>query len=266
MTLSVCLAGATGWAGAALAQAIAKTDDLKLVAGVSRRHAGKRLGDILGVPNLEIVVSGSVEEALRTPCDVFVEYTRPEVAKSHVSSAIQHGAHVVIGTSGLSDHDLGNLGEMALKRQVGILAVGNFSITTVVLSKCAQLAAKYLPQWEIIDYAAADKPDAPSGTTRELAYKLSQVRQPQITIPIDRTQGPKESRGATLHGMQVHAVRLPGYVLSAEVAFGRLDEKLTLRYDAGSSAESYVEGALLAIRQVNSFVGLKRGLDSVLDL
>ncbi len=266
MTLSVCLAGATGWAGAALAQAIAKTDDLKLVAAVSRRHAGQRLGDILGVPNLEIVVSGSVEEALRTPCDVFVEYTRPEVAKAHVSSAIHRGAHVVIGTSGLSDHDLEELGELALKRQVGILAVGNFSITTVVLSKCAQLAAKYLPQWEIIDYAAADKPDAPSGTTRELAYKLAQVRQPQITVPIDRTQGPKESRGATLHGMQVHAVRLPGYVLSAEVAFGRLDERLCLRYDAGSSPESYVEGALLAIRRVNSFVGLKRGLDSVLDL
>lgn len=265
MTLSVCLAGATGWAGAALARAIAKTDDLKLVAGVSRRHAGQRLGAILGAPNLEIMVSGSVEDALRTPCDIFVEYTRPEAAKANVSAAIQRGAHVVIGTSGLSDDDLEDLGKLALDRHVGVLAVGNFSITTVVLSKCAQLAAKYLPQWEIIDYAAADKPDAPSGTTRELAYKLARVRQPQVTVPIDQTQGPKESRGATLHGMQVHAVRLAGYVLSAEVAFGRLDEKLTLRYDAGSSAESYVEGALLAIRRVNSFVGLKRGLDSVLD-
>jgi 4-hydroxy-tetrahydrodipicolinate reductase len=266
MTLSVCLAGATGWAGAALARAIAKTDDLKLVAGVSRQHAGRRLGAILGVPNLEMIVSGSVEEALRTPCDVFVEYTRPEVAKSNVSSAILRGAHVVIGTSGLSDHDLEELGSLALEHRVGVLAVGNFSITTVILSKCAQLAAKYLPQWEIIDYAAADKPDAPSGTARELAYKLAQVQQPQITVPIDQTQGPKESRGATLHGMQVHAVRLPGYVLSAEVAFGRGDEKLSLRYDAGSSAEPYVEGALIAIRRVNSFVGLKRGLDSVLDL
>ncbi len=265
MTLSVCLAGATGWAGGALARSIAKTDDLKLVAGVSRRHAGQRLGAILGAPNLEIALCGSVEEALATPCDIFVEYTRPEVAKSHVSSAIRRGAHVVIGTSGLSDHDLEELDALALEHRVGVLAVGNFSITTVVLTKCAELAAKYLPQWEIIDYAAADKPDAPSGTARELAYKLAQVRQPQIPVPIDRTQGPKESRGATLSGVQVHAVRLPGYVLSAEVAFGRGDEKLNLRYDAGSSAESYVEGALLAIRRVNSFVGLKRGLDSVLE-
>jgi hypothetical protein len=35
---------------------------------------------------------------------------------------------------------------------------------------------------------------------------------------------------------------------------------------ARSSAQPYVEGALLAIRKVNSFVGLRRGLDSILDL
>jgi 4-hydroxy-tetrahydrodipicolinate reductase len=65
--------------------------------------------------------------------------------------------------------------------------------------------------------------------------------------------------------MQVHSVRLPGYVLSAEVVFGALDEKLSIRYDAGSSPEPYVEGALLAIRRVGTFVGLKRGLDSVME-
>ena len=44
-----------------------------------------------------------------------------------------------------------------------------------------------------------------------------------------------------------------------------LDQKLTIRYDAGSSPEPYVEGALLAIRRVGTFTGLKRGLDSVMD-
>ena len=53
MTVKVCLAGATGWAGSALARAIAQADDLELVAGVSRQHAGKRLGEVLGVPGLE---------------------------------------------------------------------------------------------------------------------------------------------------------------------------------------------------------------------
>jgi 4-hydroxy-tetrahydrodipicolinate reductase len=265
MKIRVCLAGVTGWAGAALARGIVQTDDMELVAGVSRQNAGRRLGQVLGISNLNALVSGSVDEALRTKCDVFVEYTHPEVAKANVSAAIRRGAHVVIGTSGLSDQDLKELGQLAEQYRVGVLAVGNFSLATVVLTKCAQLAAKYLPQWEIIDYAAAEKPDAPSGTTRELAYKLAQVRRPQLAVPVQQTQGPKESRGATLHGIQVHSVRLPGYVLSAEAVFGAVDEKLSIRYDAGSSPEPYVEGALLAIRRVGTFVGLKRGLDSVME-
>jgi 4-hydroxy-tetrahydrodipicolinate reductase len=259
------LAGATGWAGSALAKGIAQTEDLELVAGVSRQHAGRRLGEVLGIPKLMASLSLSAEEALKTPSDVFVEYTRPEVAKSNVSAAIQQGAHVVIGTSGLTDEDLIELDRLAREHRVGVLAVGNFSFATVVLTKCAELAAKYLSQWEIVDYASAGKPDSPSGTVRELAYKLAQVRRPEIPIPIDQTQGPKESRGATLNGMQVHSVRLPGYVISTEVIFGALDEKLSVRYDAGSSPEPYVAGALLAIRRVGSFVGLKRGLDSVME-
>lgn len=265
MTLRVCLAGATGWAGAALARAIGQTDDLELVAGVSRQHAGRRLGAVLGIPNLNTMLSSSSEEALTTGCDVFVEYTRPEAAKANVSTAIRKGAHVVIGTSGLSDQDLEELDSLALQHHIGVLAVGNFSLAYVVLQKCAELAVKYLPQWEIMDYAEAGKIDAPSSTTRELAYRLSKIRSPKLPIPIDQIQGPKESRGATLHGTQVHSIRLPGYVISAEVIFGVLDQKLAIRYEAGSSPEPYVEGALLAIRRVGSFVGLKRGLDTVME-
>jgi 4-hydroxy-tetrahydrodipicolinate reductase len=212
-----------------------------------------------------MVLSDSAAEALTTACDVFVEYTKPEVAKANVSTALRHGAHAVIGTSGLSDQDLEELDVLARQHHRGVLAVGNFSLANVVLQKCAELAARYLPQWEIIDYAEAGKIDVPSGTTRELAYRLSKIRPPQLQVPLDQVQGPPESRGATLNGIQVHSVRLPGYVISAEVIFGVLDQKLTLRYDAGSSPEAYVEGALLAIRRVGAFVGLKRGLDSVMD-
>ncbi len=264
MTLRVCLAGATGWAGAPLARAILKSSDLELVAGVSRRNAGRTLGHVLGIPNQNLVLSGSADQALGTPCDVFVEYTQPEIAKANVSAAIRHGAHVVIGTSGLSDQDLEDLAAMAQERHVGVLAVGNFSMAFVVLTKCAELAAQYLPQWEILDYADAEKRDSPSGTARELAYRLGTVRHPEIPVPIDETQGPVESRGATLNGIQVHSIRLPGYPVCAEVRFGVMDHKLNLRFEGGNNPESFVEGALHAIRRVNSFVGLKRGLDSVL--
>ena len=266
MTLRVCLAGATGWAGAALARGIAQAADLELVAGVSRRHAGRRLGEVLGIPELDAPLSASAADALAGDCDVFVEYTQPEAATGNVTAALQRGAHVVIGTSGLADPDFAVIDALARRRERGVLAVGNFSLVNLLLQKCAELAARHLPQWEILDYADAGKLDAPSGTARELAHRLSQVRLPRLIVPLDQVQGPGESRGATLGGTQVHSIRLPSYVISAEVVFGLLDQRLTLRYDAGSSPEAYVEGALLAIRKVGGFVGLRRGLDSVLDL
>jgi 4-hydroxy-tetrahydrodipicolinate reductase len=266
MTIRVCLAGATGWAGSELARAIAKADDIKLVAAVSRAHSGRSLAEVLGDPRLACPVYRSAAEALVNPCDVLVEYTKPDSAKSNVVAALEGGAHVVVGTSGLTEADYAEINEVAHTEQRGVLACGNFALTVVLLEKFAESAAKLIPQWEIIDYAHDDKIDAPSGTARELAARLSKVRHPEPTIPLDRTVGPREARGATLSGSQVHSVRLPGYVISAEIVFGMPDQRLTLRHDSGSSARPYVDGALLAIRRVSTLVGLHRGLDSVLDL
>ncbi len=266
MRLHVCLAGATGWAGSELARAIANLSDITVVAAVSRTHAGRALGDVLDVPRLTCPVYRSAAEALSHPCDVLVEYTKPESAKANVLAALEHGAHAVIGTSGLTDADYAELDAVARERRRGVLACGNFALTVVLLQRFAEMAAKLIPQWEIIDYARDDKVDAPSGTARELAARLSHVRRPEPPVPVDRTVGLREARGVTLGGIQVHSVRLPGYVISAEVIFGMPDQTLSIRHDSGNSARPYVDGALLAIRRVSTLVGVHRGLDSVLDL
>ncbi len=266
MPIRVCLAGATGWAGSELARAIVLLDDIELVAAVSRTHAQRVLGDVLAEPRLTCRVYATAQEALSVPCDVFFDYTQPAVAKANSLVALQQGAHVVIGTSGLTDADYADITMVAEQHQLGVLAVGNFALTVVLLQKFAEIAARLIPQWEIIDYANDGKKDAPSGTARELAARLSGIRPSELTVPLDQTQGVVETRGARLNGSQIHSIRLPGYTISAEIIFGLPDQKLTLRHDSGNSAQPYVDGALLAIRKVNSFVGLRRGLDSVLDL
>lgn len=266
MTIRLCLAGVTGWAGSALARAVATAPDLELVAAVSRTHAGKRVGDVLPELGLDTPIYASAAEALTTRCDVFFEYTKPAVAKGNALTALAAGAHVVVGTSGLSDSDYEEIASAAVAAGRGVLAVGNFAITVVLLQKFAEIAARYIPSWEIVEYAHDGKIDAPSGTAREIAHRLSSVRPPHIKVPIDQTVGPHDARGADVAGSRVHSIRLPGYIISAEVIFGMPDQRLLLRHDAGSSAEPYVAGALLAIRQVGSFVGLRRGLDQVMDL
>jgi len=266
MSLKVCLAGATGWAGAELARGLAGTDDLQLVAAVSRSSAGRHLAAVLDDPRLDAPVFATAAEALARPCDVFVEYTHPDTAKSNVLAALAQGAHVVVGTSGLTDADYAQIDAAARERGRGVLACGNFALTAVLLQKFAVMAARYIPHWEIIDYAYEGKPDAPSGTVRELAARMAQVREPALGVPLQDVRGVRETRGGTVAGSQVHAVRLPGFVLGVEAIFGMPEQTLSIRHNAGSGARPYVDGALLAIRRVSGLTGLHRGLDSVLEL
>lgn len=262
--LKICVAGATGWAGSELARAIFASDDLALVSAVARSGAGKPLGAVIGVAGLDAPICAAVEDALQFHPDVLVEYTHPDSAKYHILAALKAGAHVVVGTSGLSNDDYAEIHRAALAASRGVLAVGNFALTVVLLQKFAEMAAKYIPHWEIIDYAHSAKPDAPSGTARELADRLSSVRPSQLDVPIEATQGLPQTRGARLQGSQVHSIRLPGYTISVDAIFGMPGQKLILRHEAGESAEPYVGGALLAIREVGKLTGLHRGLDSVM--
>ena len=125
-------------------------------------------------------------------------------------------------------------------------------------------AARHLSSWEIIDTAHAAKIDAPSGMARELAWRLSEVRSPEVEVPVDRTVGDVAARGADVNHSRVHSMRLPGHTIGLEVQFGQPDERLTLKYDGGPGATPYIAGTLLAIRRVREFVGVVRGLDRLL--
>ena len=225
--IRVCLAGATGWVGRPLAEAIRATHDLELVATVARRATD-------GVTNT------SVEEALRTPSDVFVDYTSATAVKANVMLALGAGRHVVIGSSGLTDDDFTEIDAAARPKNLGVIAVGNFAISAALLQRFAVEAAKYIKDFEIIDIAYKEKVDAPSGTARELAWRLG------------------------VDASKVHSLRLPGYTIGLEVRFGRNDERLTLHYDGGAGAEPYIGGTLVAIRKALAVVGLVRGLDQIL--
>jgi 4-hydroxy-tetrahydrodipicolinate reductase len=90
------------------------------------------------------------------------------------------------------------------------------------------------------------------------------VRRPALGRALEETHGPREARGATVGGAQVHSVRLPSFVVSTEVVFGLPDERLSIRHDAGGSPTPYVAGTLLAARAAPGRVGLTRGLDTLL--
>jgi 4-hydroxy-tetrahydrodipicolinate reductase len=248
--IRVCIAGITGWTGRAVADAVAAATDLELVAGVSRSDPDS---------------FSSVGDALTAvPADVLVDYTHASVVKRNVLAALERGVGVVVGSSGLSAADYTEIEAAAQARDVGVIAAGNFSVTAALVLRFAAEAARHVDAWEVVDYASAGKPDAPSGTAREIAERLDGI-EPQVHgVPLDELHGAREARGAAVAGTQVHSLRLPSFTVSTEVVFASDGERLSIRHDAGESAAPYVAGTLLAIRAVPGRVGLTRGLDRLL--
>jgi 4-hydroxy-tetrahydrodipicolinate reductase len=247
----VCVAGITGWTGSAVAEGIRAAPDHELVSGVSRSD-----------PNH----FSSVAEALdATQPDVLVDYTHAEAVKGNVLAAVDQGVAVVVGSSGLTGADYDEIDARARAKSVGVIAAGNFSITAALLLRFATEAARHLEAWEVIDYAGSGKPDAPSGTSREVAERLGGVRAPVTGVPVDRTVGLPEARGADVEGTRVHSLRLPSFTVSTETVFAAEGERLSIRHDAGESAAPYVAGTLLAIRALPGRIGVTRGLDQLLD-
>jgi 4-hydroxy-tetrahydrodipicolinate reductase len=220
--------------------------DLELVAGVARSDPTS--------------YSTVVEALDAATADVLVDYTTAGAVKGNVLAALDRRVAVVIGSSGLSAADYEELDRRAREQEVGVIAAGNFSITAALLLRFATEASKHVGSWEVIDYASLGKPDAPSGTARELAERLDA---PEVVVPVEETLGEREARGATVGKTQVHSLRLPSFSVSTEIVFGGEDERLSIRHDAGSTPAPYVAGTLLAIRAVPGRVGLTRGLDQL---
>jgi len=268
MALRIILAGATGRIGKPLSAAIAAAPDLELVAGVSRTAAGRDLGEALGGAPSGVPVFASVAEAVAVPADVVIDYTAHDVVKAATLAAVAAGLHVVVGTAGLTAKDYDEIDAVARAKSVGVLAAGNFAITAILLKRFTLEAAKYIADVELIEYCPADRRDAPSGTARELAEELAQVRQPATSWPVAEMVGATATRGGGFGEgrteVRLHALRLPSFLLAVESVFGAADERLTIRHDAGESATPYIAGTLLAARKVPGWVGVQRGLEAVM--
>ncbi|MGE8941832.1 4-hydroxy-tetrahydrodipicolinate reductase [Leptospira interrogans] len=261
--IDVCVAGASGGVGQQLiAEILRRPEQFRLVSAVTRKTAGEDIGSVVVGRACGVIATDSIEKALDAKPSVLIDYTHPSAVRDNIAAAFARGIHVVIGTTGFFDDDFDRIDEAAKHAGVGAIT-GNFSLTAALMLHFSKIAARYVPHWEVIEYAGAHKPDVPSGTAREVAEELGRVRSPHVQLQGDQLIGPVEARGAKVGGAHVHSVRLPGCPLAVEVIFGLKGERLILRHDEQDNT-IFVEGSLLAAREVRSIKGLVRGLDTLL--
>ena len=121
--IRVCLAGATGWAGSELARGIARVPDIAIVSAVSRSSAGHATLEMFSTSSA--LMRPSVRPRSRrsaTPATFSLSTTKPDSAKSNILAALERGAHVVVGTSGLTEGDFAEIDVVARRQGRGVLA------------------------------------------------------------------------------------------------------------------------------------------------
>lgn len=261
--MRVCIGGATGGVGRCLVRAVLASDEFTLDGAVARQAAGQDIGTAIGDDACGVIVSADLEEALARKPDVLIDYTHPDVRMSHVMAAINRAIPVVIGTTGFTADEFDTLDSAARDAGIG-LVTGNFALTAALLQRFALMAAAHISHWTVLEYCKAEKPDVPSGTARELAELMGEVRRPHHELGRDQHVGETNSLGADIAGTRVHAVRMPGYTAAVEVLFGLTGERLSLRHEMGDDDSIFVDGSLLAAQKVHHITGLVRGLDNLL--
>ena len=71
------------------------------------------------------------------------------------------------------------------------------------------------------------------------------------------------ARGETVDGIQIHSVRLPGFIAHQEVIFGGLGQSLTIRHDS-YDRKSFMPGVLLALRKSRDLKDVIYGLENLI--
>ena len=247
--IKVAVCGANGKMGQEVVKAVTSAEDMKLVAKID-------------------IVNGeydSIESAHNNvSIDVLVDFTQPKSIYENAKYCLNNDIKIVIGTTGLKDEEIEHLKKLSTENKTGCLIAPNFSTGAVLMMMFAQMAAKYFDNAEIIELHHNQKKDAPSGTAIKTAQMMSEAKASFKKGNCAETETIEGSRGGTSYSdIQIHSVRMPGFMASQEVIFGSSGQTLKIRHDS-TDRKCYMDGVIMAVRHVfdkNDFI---YGLDNLM--
>lgn len=247
--IKVAVCGALGKMGTEVCQAVIDCEDTQLAAKID--IAG---GDFR-----------SIEEAQKAcDIDVLIDFTQPASIYENALYCLNNGIKIVIGTTGLKDEQIAELERLSKEKNTGCLIAPNFSTGAVLMMMFAKQAAKYFDNAEIIELHHNQKKDAPSGTAIKTALMMSEAKETFKKGNCPETETIEGSRGGTSYSdIQIHSVRMPGYIASQEVIFGSSGQIFKIRHDS-MDRKCYMDGILLAVKHVASQNDFVYGLENIL--
>jgi 4-hydroxy-tetrahydrodipicolinate reductase len=189
--------------------------------------------------------------------DVAIEFSRPELALSHIQHAMKISLPLVVGTTGWNHH-LTEVTHLVAKEQGSMVYASNFSLGVHIFQHlCAQLA-RMLSQYpnyslSLEEIHHTQKLDAPSGTAISLAERIieehSQIHEWQLN--------PTEAQGV----LPIQALRIPDVPGTHSLKATSIVDTLTLTHEA-HNRDGFALGSILAAE----FLLGKKGLYTMDDV
>ncbi|MCM1339651.1 MAG: 4-hydroxy-tetrahydrodipicolinate reductase [Muribaculaceae bacterium] len=247
--IKVAVCGAYGKMGREVCEAVTNDASMELVAKIDIQGEAFR----------------SIDEAKKScEIDVLIDFTQPKSIFENALYCLNNGIKIVIGTTGLKDEEIAQLKELSVKNSTGCLIAPNFSTGAVLMMMFSKMAAKYFDNAEIIELHHNQKKDAPSGTAIKTALMMSEAKSTFKKDNCAETETLEGARGGTSYSdIQIHSVRMPGYIASQEVIFGSSGQIFKIRHDS-MDRKCYMGGVLLAVKHVVEANDFIYGLENIM--
>jgi dihydrodipicolinate reductase len=247
--INIVVCGANGKMGQTLVEAVSKTEDMRVAAGVDISPE---------VRQNPFPVYAKIEDC-RENADIVIDFSRPEALGANIRFACRRGMALIIATTGFSDEEKQTAGKAA--ELIPVFMSANMSLGVSLQAELSRRAAECLGEAfdiEIIEQHHNQKVDAPSGTALVLAEAINGAFLDSKELLCGRC-AKSQKRGREIG---IHAVRggtLPG---EHSVLFFGPDEVLEIRHTA-QSRQIFAYGALRAARYI---FGKPAGLYTMSDM
>jgi len=172
----VLVVGAMGRMGERVRAAISEAPRLELGAAL----------EAPGHPSVGNPIASGIEisadpKAALSQCAVAIDFTTPEATLQVMRAAADAGVAYVCGTTGFSDAQRAEIGDLAAR--IPIVYAPNFSVSVNILAWLTREAARKLGSGydaELVEIHHSEKRDAPSGTSLHLAEAVAAGRDQKL--------------------------------------------------------------------------------------
>ncbi len=166
--IKVGVFGASGRVGKLLLEDLKQTDGISVSSVFVRNNLDFSIDP-------SILITSSMESFLKA-CDIVIDFSLPEACEILLEEAIKTPRPLVIGTTGLNNHQLNLLKQAS--EVMPVLYATNMSLGVAMLNKLVYQAASALEGFdiEIVEMHHKHKKDAPSGTALTLSESAAAGR------------------------------------------------------------------------------------------